>query len=225
MAISCIRFGHLGLVSVLSFAMTGCGLTVPPGVAFIDYQADPAQVLAMNPRQESRVIELSGGLGGPDRERLAAFIAAIGGNRPESLQVEIQGAASPAQFSRVREMLIIDGVPPKNIVHESPPHGMPSGAIVIAVERAVAVLPECPGWADHESAPTDNLTNPNFGCSVTSNLAVMLGSPRDLARGQSNIYADGERAASTIDAYRADKVKDLPLQRGQFEVIPTTSGR
>jgi type IV pilus biogenesis protein CpaD/CtpE len=83
-----------------------------------------------------------------------------------------------------------------------------------------ALLPGCPGWSDHVSAPEDNRPNPNFGCSDVSNLAAMVGDPHHLREGASSIYSDGEVAATGVTEYRADKVKDLPKTNEEFSVIP-----
>ena len=59
----------------------------------------------------------------------------------------------------------------------------------------------------HPSAPTDNLTEPNFGCSNVYNFAAMVADPHHLYRGASSIYYLGQRGAADVTAYREDKVK------------------
>jgi len=69
------------------------------------------------------------------------------------------------------------------------------------------------------SAPEDNSTNPNLGCSDVTNFAAMVGDPHHLRRGASSIYTDGEVAATSVADYRADKVKELPkLATEKFNV-------
>ncbi len=101
----------------------------------------------------------------------------------------------------------------------------PSGTIVVAVERAVAIDPYCPGSMDHPAAPEDNLTEPNFGCANVANFSAMVGDPHDLREPGWSIQHDGERAASDVTAYRTDKVKVLLNDAEGFTVKYLTNQR
>jgi pilus biogenesis lipoprotein CpaD len=208
--------GMLGLV------LAGCGTTAPPTlegpVNLGDYQAAPRDLVQVESYSDSHPVRLGrgGSIDKTERARLTAYIADVAKNRPESLRVVLRGPASPAQLRQVGDLLVADGVDPRHIRADrrwSGPHA-PHGAIIVAVERAIAVLPDCPGWINHVSAPEDNLTNPNFGCSDVTNFAAMVGDPHHLRQGASSIYADGEVAATMVNDYRTDKVadrwKDLP---------------
>jgi pilus biogenesis lipoprotein CpaD len=209
-----IGIGMLGLV------LAGCGTTAPPGpqgpVDLGDYQAAPRDLVQVEGYSDSHPVRLGQGgfIGKPERDRLTAYIADVAKNRPESLRVVLRGPATPAQLRQLGDLLVADGVDPRHIRADrwSGPRAQ-RGAIIVAVERAIAVLPDCPGWISHVSAPEDNLTNPNFGCSDVSNFAAMVGDPHHLKQGASSIYTDGERAASSVADYRADKLNTRELRK------------
>jgi pilus biogenesis lipoprotein CpaD len=220
------RFSAIG-IAALTLVLAGCSTTVPPGqpVAFNDFEAPPRDLIQVESSSYSYSVRLGGAAGTvskAERDRLAAFVADVAGNRPESLRVALRGAATPAELKSVADLLIARGVDPRHIVRadlrSGPP--APTGTIVVAVERAIAVLPDCPGWVDHVSAPADNLPNPNLGCSDVNNLAQMVGDPHHLRHGASSIYTDAEAAAIGVASYRADKVKELPQTNEQFNITP-----
>lgn len=214
---------------IAAFAMvilSGCGATVPPGIEPVDYTAAARDLvpLVSAPGGFAVQVDPGGHLNNREHARLNAFIADFAGNRPESLRIALYGRVSPAQFRTVADALVADGVDPSNIVR-APDSSIPSRPreIAIGVERAVAVLPPCPGWTDHISAPEDNRNSPNFGCSDVSNFAAMVSDPHHLVRAASSIYRDGERAAIAVTAYRSDKIfdkwdRELP-KPGTFNVV------
>jgi len=213
-----VRFGTIG-IGVIALILAGCGTTAPPGalgpVDLGDFQAAPRDLVRVEGFSDSHLVRLdraAGYVGKMERDRLAAFIADVAANRPESLRVVLRGAATQAQLKGVADLLVADGVDPTHIARADLRSGpaAPWGTIVVAVERAIAVLPDCPGWINHVSAPEDNLTNPNFGCSNVTNFAAMVGDPHHLRQGASSIYTDGEVGATSVADYRADKVKELP---------------
>jgi pilus biogenesis lipoprotein CpaD len=205
-------------IGMLGLALAGCGTTAPPGpqgpVNLGDFSAAPRDLVQVESYSDSHPVRLGRGgyIGKPERDRLTAYIADVAKNRPESLRVVLRGPATPAQLRQVGDLLVADGVDPRHIRADR--RSGPRGTIVVAVERAIAVLPDCPGWINHVSAPEDNLTNPNLGCSDVTNFAAMVGDPHHLKQGASSIYTDGEVAATMVTDYRTDKVadrwKDLP---------------
>ena len=219
-------------IALLALMLAGCETTVPSGpvqaINVGDFEAAPRDLIRVESSSYSHSVRLdhmAGTIGKPERDRLAAFIAEVGANRPESLRVALGGAATPAQLKSAADLLVSYGVDPKHIVRADPRSGprAPSGTIVVAVERATALLPDCPGWIDHAAAPIDNLPEPNLGCSDVSNLAAMVGDPHQFKEGASSIYTDAEAGAIGVAAYRADKVKELPRPTAT-EFAPGSSG-
>jgi pilus biogenesis lipoprotein CpaD len=223
------RSGLAAVLGIIALSLSGCSSTAPEGFVAADFQAAPRQILKVETRRESHTLYIDRKSGQPsplERQRLDAFIADLAGNRPEAVHVELRGAASAQQLQRVANLLLAAGVDPSNIKllpGQSADAAGPRGteAVTIAAERGVAVVPDCPGWFDHVSAPSDNKVNPNFGCSDTSNFAAMIADPKDLAKGRSTPFSDGERAANAVSDYRAGKVKDLPKEPSQFQILPS----
>lgn len=62
-------------------------------------------------------------------------------------------------------------------------------------------------------APLDPLTQPGhwtFTGANEANLRAQLADPRDLTRGRSDPYNDGNEAAMAVQRWRNDRVKPLP---------------
>jgi pilus biogenesis lipoprotein CpaD len=199
--------------ALLALGLAGCGTTNPYGPPLADYQADPRDLITVAGHTDQHWV--AGRFTRLERDRLAAFIASAAANRPESLRVTLHGRTSPGRLHEIVDALVAGGVDPRHIARadpslEAPP---PVGTVLVAVARAIAVQPDCPGWLAHVSGPEDNRINPDFGCSNVTNFAAMVGDPHHLHRGASNIYTDGEFGALSVTNYRADKIKELPKQR------------
>jgi pilus assembly protein CpaD len=77
------------------------------------------------------------------------------------------------------------------------------GSVRIVVSRTVASVPNCPNW-DRPSNPNyNNLSMPNLGCAVNTNLAAMVANPEDLVHGREGSgLGDAATAARAINYYR-----------------------
>ncbi|HUB95260.1 MAG TPA: CpaD family pilus assembly lipoprotein [Stellaceae bacterium] len=204
---------------VLVLALGGCGETVPPGVTAVDYQQPVRDTVKVEEHHATQVIFVnarSGAVAPTERTRIAMFVEDFGGNRPESIHVDLHGNGAPQQFLGVVDALAAQGVEREKIRIFPGEHagqrGARSDSITMAATRMVAVLPNCPGWLDHIAAPGDNRAEANFGCSNASNLGAMVADPADFAKGQSSIYSDAAPAINAVDLYKTDKVKPLPQQ-------------
>ena len=220
-----------GACAVFALMLAGCAgyPTTPWGVDFGDYQAAPRDLIAVTSDSADYMIRLdhSGAVSKVERNKLAAFLAEGAFNRPESLRITVQGRVNPAQERAITNALVADGVSPEHILW--PRHGYtgpaaPRGTVALAIERSVAIAPSCPGYSGHPSSPEDNLTEPNLGCANTYNFAAMVSDPHHLSRGASSIYYSGQRGASDVAAYRADKVKPLPRLQSEGFAVGTVSG-
>jgi type IV pilus biogenesis protein CpaD/CtpE len=223
---------HAAVAAVLALGLAGCGLTTAPwGLDLGDYQDAPRDLIGVTSFAASHAVRLGpgGAISEAERGRLGAFLRDLAYNRPESLRVVAHGGASPGQERAVTTALVAYGVDPEHIVWA--PHGhrhgggpAARGTVVLAVERAIAMAPDCPGFMGHPAAPDDNLAAPNLGCANVFNFAAMVGDPHHLRQGASSIYYLGERGAADVAAYRADKVKRLPPINQGFIVGGTGAG-
>jgi pilus biogenesis lipoprotein CpaD len=210
---------------LLTLMLAGCVVTTtaPWGLDLGDYQAAERDLVGVGSFAAGYVIRLGhgGAISEAERGKLDAFLAEIAYNRPESLRVVLHGRATPAQKGAITTALVADGVSPEHILWAKDGHierPVPRGSLVLAVERAIAIPPNCPGFTGHPAAPEDNLTEPNLGCANVYNFAAMVADPHHLYRGASSIYYLGERGAADVAAYRTDKVKPLPRITGGFSV-------
>lgn len=77
--------------------------------------------------------------------------------------------------------------------------------MLVQVVRYQVRLPDCPDWSRPTIGDFTNMPSSNFGCATATNFGLMVAEPRDLYRGRDPGYADGERAARSIERYRAGK--------------------
>jgi len=72
----------------------------------------------------------------------------------------------------------------------------------IVVGRHVVTPPPCPNWSKKPDEDFGNTPSSHIGCTTATNLGLMVANPSDLLVGQPTSPADGELAASRIEAYR-----------------------
>lgn len=200
---------------ILALLLAGCTTTTPWGFDLGDYQGAPRDLIAVASKSTDYTIRLDhgGGISRSERRALDTFLADVAYNRPESLRIVAQGRASPVQERAITSALLANGVGPEHIVWTragGTGRPVPRGTVVLAIERAISIAPNCLGYTGHPAAPHDNLSEPDFGCANAYNFAAMVGDPHHLSNGASSIYSSGQRGASDVAAFREDKVKPLP---------------
>jgi pilus assembly protein CpaD len=79
---------------------------------------------------------------------------------------------------------------------------LPADEVRIVVGRHVVTPPACPNWSKKPDEDFGNSPSGNFGCSTSTNLGLMVANPSDLLMGQPTSPADGDLAASRVEAYR-----------------------
>lgn len=207
---------------LMVLALGGCGQTVPPGFTSVDFQQPARDVVKVEERHASQSIFINprnGALSPSERQRVDIFVSDFGGDRPESVHVDLHGNGPSEEFSGVMAELIAQGVEREKIRlfpgEHVPATGSARFAVTLAASRAVAIAPDCPGWTDHVAAPADNRAVPNFGCSTVSNLGAMVADPADFAKGRYAPTTNSAPAINAVQRYRTDTVKPLPVQ-GNF---------
>ena len=98
---------------------------------------------------------------------------------------------------------------------------VPPETVRVVVARTVASVPNCPNW-DRPAQPNyNNLSVPNFGCAVNSNLAAMVANPEDLIHGREGSgLGDAATATRAIGVYRTTPptgtqgLKDISTKKG-----------
>jgi pilus assembly protein CpaD len=119
------------------------------------------------------------------------------------IHIHVPAAGEPATARRfgemVRDHLSDQGVP------EGAMQMVESGedaVLRVGYVRRVAVVPECGvQWSDLRRNAT-NQVQPNFGCSVTANMAVQIADPSDMLGPRPSDPGDAARRAVVLDKYR-----------------------
>lgn len=74
------------------------------------------------------------------------------------------------------------------------------GEIKLYIERHVVSVPDCGRWAESSTVShKHNQAMPNFGCSNSRNLGLMVANPKDLVRGEGHPTANTKRAVQAIN--------------------------
>lgn len=200
-------------------------------------------VVAREPRPEliafSHEVRFTGArddLDVAEAERLRAFVARAG-SRYGGDDVFVVAAAAeagpsgqPAAALAVRRGMAVKAFLareriPASVVQIPPEPGRRGDLVAVSVRRYVAVLPPCPDWSGVPGVNFNNQPVSNWSCATAVNFGMMLANPADLVRGRDPGYADGERAARTVKAYREGKTKPIIRDASAAEVFPDAGGQ
>jgi pilus assembly protein CpaD len=95
-----------------------------------------------------------------------------------SLRRPSGGGASASTARQVYNLLIANGVSPRNI-HQGTYRASGNAPVLISFTRMVAVTKECGDWSSDLANTPDNQPYSNFGCAVQQNTAAMVQNPAD----------------------------------------------
>lgn len=117
------------------------------------------------------------------------------------------GAAAYRTAEGARSVLSAHGVPDGLIELASyDPAGVADAPVVVGYLLSQVTLPRCgERWTNLASTRT-NSVQPNFGCSVTANMAAQIANPADLSGPRAMDPADAGRRATVLEKYRAGEV-------------------
>ncbi|HEY1258126.1 MAG TPA: CpaD family pilus assembly lipoprotein [Stellaceae bacterium] len=88
--------------------------------------------------------------------------------------------------------------------------GVPPNRAVVAIGRYAVTLPPCPNWSQPADYDFTNSQPSWYGCADATNLGLTAASPGDLVAGRPLAQADGTVAASAVNRYLNDRVKNPP---------------
>jgi pilus assembly protein CpaD len=91
-----------------------------------------------------------------------------------------------------------------------PIDSVPANRAVVSIGRYAVALPTCPNWSQSLRYEFTNALTSNYGCANATNLGLMVASPADLVSGRPFTGIDGQPAASAVQRYLTDKVKQPP---------------
>jgi pilus assembly protein CpaD len=142
-----------------------------------------------------------GSLAPGEAQRLNGWFQGLGVGYGDAIYVD-GGFAEPAR-AQVAEIagsygMMIQGGAPVTAGLLQP------GTVRVVVSRRRATVPNCPNWSVPSQPNWSNRTMSNYGCSVNSNLAVMVADPVDLIRGrESGSVGDAMTSSKAVNLYRS----------------------
>lgn len=161
---------------------------------------------------EIRLAVHAQGLSANQAEALARFAAdwSDQGGGTITLRAPTGGADAGAAFRTTegaRHFLIEQGVPDDAIIVAGyDAKAEPAPVLHIAYSSYRAIVPSCGKTWTNMARSASNDVQPNFGCSVTANMAAQIADPADLARARPMTPADAARRATVLDKYRKGQV-------------------
>jgi pilus assembly protein CpaD len=215
------------VLSVLALGAIGLsGCAEAPDLSGLP-ERQVAKTVQLIHRDQTIVLEVDARTGAPaaaERERLRAILAAQ--PDPERLRVTLRGPQSRAALERLATAFTALGVTRDHITLE--PDRAPAQArdrVAIDIADDTVLVPGCPDWSRPDALGNENAVGSNLGCATATNLSLMLADPRDLVKGRGASVTDGGSAADAVAAWRADKAKDLPSDKGAAPLISIEGAR
>lgn len=197
---------------MMTFVRAACSLGLIAGLAACASPTVPsADIDARLPTEQFRAEvadephELAlavhaGGLSANQAAALTSFASDwhLSGGAPVQIQAPDEPAAR--RFGEeVRQHLALEGIPPGAIRMVG---SNERGVMTVGFLRRVAVVPECgTEWTNFRRS-MNNKVSPNFGCSVTANVAVQIADPSDLLGPRPTDPVDAGRKTTIIERYR-----------------------
>lgn len=190
-----MRASHFATLIGLSVALTACG-TENRGLESVHQPvvSKSNYVLDVNSGYD--------GLAPGETSRVAGWFESLRLGYGDHVSVDVPGGNDSATREAVgniaaRYGLLIDPTAPVTSGEIAP------GKVRVVVSRTTASVPNCPDWSDKAGNDLNANTLTNYGCSVNSNLAVMVANPEDLVYGQRATGAnDASTASKAIKSYR-----------------------
>ena len=100
---------------------------------------------------------------------------------------------------------------------------VPANRAVVSIGRYAVTLPACPNWSQSLRYEFTNAFTSNYGCANATNLGLMVASPADLASGRPFTGIEAQPAASAVQRYLTDRVKQPPAPTAS-PFAPSTGG-
>lgn len=187
----------LGLV----VALGGCGGGGLSGDTSLESLRQPVVTTT------SFTLDIAAGPGGisiPEQRRLSGWFDAMALRYGDRIYIDdpMKSAGTRGAIEGVAGrygMLVSDEAP-------MTPGEVAPGVVRVIIARSTATVPGCPDWSQNSDANLTNATNANYGCSVNSNMAVMVADPQHLVKG-----ATGTGVTTVMSSTKAiDTYRDAP---------------
>lgn len=200
-------------LAVVSLAALVAACATPPG--FDKKALTPTQHYAAKVTSQPEEVRLAvhaQGISPRQAEALEKFVAywrddeggMIGIQAPQD---GVEPGAAYRMSESARGFLISKGVPADQIeVVGYAPDNDPNPPLLVGYLRYKAEIPECGKKWTSITSSWKNDVQPNFGCSVTANMASQIANPADLLGPREMTPQDASRRQFVLDKYRKGEV-------------------
>ncbi len=202
----------LGLCAALSACATPRA-KVPDQIADPRTPTEQFEAKVSSRPEEIRLAIHAQGVSSTQAAALAAFAGTWRDDEGGAIRIQsptgtgATGAAAYRTAEGARAVLVDNGVPDR-LIELAPydPAGAADAPVVVGYLIHQVTLPRCgDAWTNLASSRA-NRVQPNFGCSVTANMAAQIANPADLAAPRGMDPADAQRRATVLEKYRAGEV-------------------
>lgn len=201
-----IALGRLLLTGAALFA-AGCAAPI------LDWSPDDApkalRVDISHSRYPISFAPSAAALGPAETAKLSRFVA-LGGIQPDDRLI-IEAGNSDALAVK-RRNAVVAALRRQGVGVSVDPASVPGLApdrIVVAIERAVVTLPDCPNWSKPPIDYSAQVSS-NFGCATATNLGLMVADPRDLVQGRRTLPGGTTTTVGAIQTYDASGGRGAP---------------
>lgn len=191
-------------------ALAACASAPPPG-AYVEAR-NPTELWKPQVAAQAHEIKLAvhaQGLSQPQNDALYAFAGdwrAAGGAGPITLRAPVGGpdaAAVSRSGEAIRGALASAGVPYSAVrIVGYDAKGDAGAPMIVARETYALATPVCGQQWTTLTRTASNQVQPNFGCALSSNMAVQVANPADLQAPSATGPADAQRRMTILDKYR-----------------------
>lgn len=143
-----------------------------------------------------------------DVSRLASFaaVARQGTSSPVSVSYPAGSTAARGVSHQAVRVLLSNGVPRSRIKTAS--YEGKSDIVSLSFTHRVASTKPCGDWSTNLANNSQNLTYPDFGCSVQTNFAAMVKNPDDFERARALGPTYSKSRIPAVDKYQSGRWSD-----------------
>jgi len=208
-------------LTLLSHLLPAGALLLATGCAapILDWSPDDApKTIQVETSHLSYTVAFAPGaasLGPAETAKLARFVAQGGVQSTDRLVLETAASDGLAEKRRNSVTLALRRQGVGMAVTPAAHPGVGRDRLVLAVERAVATLPDCPNWSKPPIDYSAQVSS-NFGCATVTNLGLMVADPADLVASRGTQPGDGATVVGAVQSYQKTQGRGSPEAPSPF---------
>ncbi|MDE2227733.1 MAG: hypothetical protein KGL11_01650 [Alphaproteobacteria bacterium] len=159
--------------------------------------------IAVKPVQAAHMVNFAPGSAALAPAEASSLRTFLGGGRVIGVTL-VAGDSPIASARRARVSQTLDTLGYPHSVAPADP-SFAADAVLVTVNREVAVPPACPNWTVIGPYDPSNAPSTNLGCATRTDLYLMVADPRDLVSGHPLAPADAAPSMHAVETYRTGK--------------------